>query len=134
MLRRKASGFTLIELLVTLALMSLLLALVAPFTSKTIERASLTSEIVDLKLRARRASALALMNNCPVELELHDYVLQGRSACLTIPQNTYQYLTANEFVISFNNSGIPDKREVVLPLHSEPVTFDLYEVLGLIDE
>lgn len=130
---RQASGFTLIELLVTLTLMALLLTLVSPMTSKSLEKMSISSEIVDFKLRLRRASALALMNSCPITLTFRGEVLQGESPCVYIPPIAYEHLSSTELTIIFNYVGIPDRREIVLQRGTKPTPIDLYDVLGLAD-
>ena len=53
-------GFTLIELLVVLAILSLMIAVAAPFTVRTIERAELRADVRELTsdLRALRQRAI----------------------------------------------------------------------------
>ena len=55
-----AKGFTLLELLVVLAIASLMVAIAAPFTVRTIERAELRADARELKsdLRALRQRAI----------------------------------------------------------------------------
>ncbi|SEK47206.1 hypothetical protein SAMN05216262_101439 [Colwellia chukchiensis] len=115
-----ARGLTLIELLVVISIMMTMIALVAPLTIDTVNKAQAQSEYLSLTATIRRASVEAFINGAGVDIELNKDQLKAfriKPSFTTsmqtsatnkqlILQKQYQYLSFNDDIIKLNKNGI----------------------------
>lgn len=118
-------GVTLIELLVVITIMMTMVALVAPLSINTIDKAEAQSEYLSFAGLLRSSSIKAFTNGTGLNIKLNQntvavYMIPlsfGGTTRLepsqaTVKELTYEYLNFPDIEVKFNKNGIPNITEI----------------------
>lgn len=107
--RDNRSGFSLIELLVVLGILSLLVALIPPVVSTTLDGQKVKGAVRELAagLRAARGQAVATQQDVALALDVESrrYAVGARSHALNLPRDTQITLRTATTEQQTNSSG-----------------------------
>ncbi|OYW71092.1 MAG: hypothetical protein B7Z37_28725, partial [Verrucomicrobia bacterium 12-59-8] len=87
------AGFSLVELLVVVALVTMIIAVAAPYTLSAIQSANLTSAGDTLMQKLALAQQRSLTENRPVGVEFYHYTKDGVKGCHAIQMISYNPAT-----------------------------------------
>jgi Tfp pilus assembly protein FimT len=136
-------GVTLIELLVVITIMMTMVALVAPLTMNTIDKAQAQSEYLTFCGILRKASVKAFSNGLRIDVILINNQLKLIKVPSSLSKKVYpterlsnqaiiknfEYLTFPKLTLSFNQNGMPDVEKLTVQQRNNPKELDLIALL-----
>ena len=118
---QRAKGFSLIELMVVLLLMSLLMTIVGPFATQSLNRVQAKSELIELKQWLKKQQAKAFLQGKIIRITLDgNVVMQSDSAVAT-----FKFLSFPAQSITIGANGFIDEVAISYELNQKQDTIQL---------
>ncbi|WP_022945999.1 type II secretion system protein [Pseudoalteromonas ruthenica] len=123
-------GFTLIELIVVMAIVSLLVGLVGPFTIGSVERANAQAEALTLQNYFKRLSYLAYASQSPKQIELKTNTLKVLNVQTNeVKSRQFEYISFETGTLMLNKYGFFTPSTVSISYRKVEKTIDLNKLI-----
>lgn len=125
-------GFTLIELMVVIALMTTILALVAPMGLNMVDKARGQTEFIQLQTLLKKYSHSSFLTASTVEIAILETSIIMSHPSYPSVQTNFDYLMFidEDSTLTFNRNGLPSKRKINVQVGGTVKSINLETIWG----